>query len=64
MKTFTDIRKGELFHADRRTDMQLIVAFRNFAKAPEENCGNLCTRLDRFQEVEAPTLHDNHDIRV
>jgi hypothetical protein len=27
----------ELFHADRRTDMtKLIVAFRNFAKAPEK----------------------------
>jgi hypothetical protein len=28
---------GELFHADRRTDMaKLIVAFRNFANAPNE----------------------------
>ena len=27
---------AELFHADRQTDMtKLIVAFRNFAKAPE-----------------------------
>ena len=25
----------ELFHADRRTDMKLIVAFRNFANAPK-----------------------------
>jgi len=28
--------RAELFHADRRTDMtKLIVAFRNFAKAPK-----------------------------
>ena len=27
----------ELFHADGRTDMKQIVAFRNFANAPE-NC--------------------------
>jgi hypothetical protein len=30
---------GELFHADRRTDMtKLIVAFRNFAYAPKTGC--------------------------
>jgi hypothetical protein len=26
---------AELFHADGRTDMKLIVAFRNFANAPK-----------------------------
>ena len=26
----------ESFHADRQTDMKLIVAFRNFAKAPKK----------------------------
>jgi len=26
----------ELFHADRRTDMAVIVAFRNFANAPKK----------------------------
>jgi hypothetical protein len=25
---------SELFHADRQTDMKLIVAFRNFSNAP------------------------------
>jgi putative ribosome biogenesis GTPase RsgA len=28
---------AELFHADRRTDMKLLVAFSNFEKA-SENC--------------------------
>jgi hypothetical protein len=27
----------ELFHAEGRTDMKLIVAFRNFANAPKKN---------------------------
>jgi hypothetical protein len=27
---------AELFHADRRTDIKIIVAFRNFAKAPNK----------------------------
>jgi hypothetical protein len=27
---------AELFHADRRTDMKLRVAFRNFANAPKK----------------------------
>jgi hypothetical protein len=27
--------RAELLHADRRTDMKLIVAFRNFANAPK-----------------------------
>ena len=36
---------AELFHADRRTDMtQLIVAFRNFANAPEK----LCVQLSQY----------------
>jgi hypothetical protein len=28
---------AELFHADGRTDGQIIVAFRNFAKAPKNS---------------------------
>jgi hypothetical protein len=37
LSSFTNIRQvgAELFHADRRSDMKLIVAFRNFAKAPK-----------------------------
>jgi hypothetical protein len=31
---------AEIFHADRRTDMKLIVVFRNFANAPRK-CKNL-----------------------
>ena len=39
ISSFTNIRQvgAELFHADRRTDMKLIVAFRNFAKAPKNH---------------------------
>jgi hypothetical protein len=29
---------AELFHADGQKDMQLIVAFRNFANAPRNEC--------------------------
>jgi len=33
---FKGLMAAELFHADRRTDItELIVAFRNFAKAPK-----------------------------
>jgi hypothetical protein len=32
---------AELFHADRETDMTLIVDFHNFAKAPK-NCSSNC----------------------
>jgi len=32
---------GELFHADRQTGMaKLIVAFRNFANAPQNSCAS------------------------
>ena len=37
---FIKIRRvgAELFHEDRRTDTKLVVAFRNFAKAPDKSC--------------------------
>jgi len=38
---------AELFRADRRTDMKLMVAFLNFAKAPvkaKENKGEGCEK--------------------
>ena len=40
---------AEMFHADRRTDItKLIVAFRNFAKAPKNALATAVTRtLDR-----------------
>jgi len=44
--------------------MKLTVALRNFAKSALRNLQQSCTALDRFQEVEAPTFYDNHDIRV
>jgi hypothetical protein len=28
--------RAELFHADRRADMKLVAAFRNFAKVPKK----------------------------
>ena len=38
ISSFIKIRPvgAELFHADRQTDMKLIVAFRNIANAPEK----------------------------
>ena len=44
MSTFVKIRSvgAELFHADRQTYMtKLIVAFRNFAKAPKNGFSDL-----------------------
>ena len=39
LSNFFEIRPvgAELLHADRRTDMNLIVAFRSFANAPNKN---------------------------
>ena len=36
---------AELFHADRQTDMKLIVAFRNFANAPKDCIWNILVML-------------------
>jgi hypothetical protein len=44
---------AELFHADRQTDMiQLIVVFRDIAKAPEEHWRWVCASWAR-ETVEA-----------
>ena len=44
ISNFIKIRpmEAELFHADRMTDMKLIVVFRNFAKAPKNVSDRNC----------------------
>ena len=42
--------RAELYHADRRTGMtKLIVAFRNFANAPNKTQFNLCNQTSAFE---------------
>ena len=51
---------AELFHADRRTYMtKLIVAFRNFAKAPKNTLppGKEANQLKSFNEVVLSSVH-------
>jgi len=44
---------AEMFHADGRTDMtMIIVAFRNFANASKNNCTHNISRLRRQDFVE------------
>ena len=42
---------AELFHAHRRTDMKLIVAFRNFANAPKNAHRPIMQKLLRVVSV-------------
>ena len=55
MSNFMKIRPvgAELFHADRQTDMtKLIVAFRNFAKAPKNSLMlSLCPSVNLYQRL-------------
>jgi hypothetical protein len=41
---------AEFIHADRRTDMKLIVVFRNFANAPKKHSGP----PDRYERHKIP----------
>ena len=52
ISSFIKIRSvgTELFHEDRRTDLKLIVAFRNCAKAPK-NSYNLYNKRIRLHTV-------------
>jgi hypothetical protein len=54
MSNFTQIRPvgAELFHADRQTDMtKLIVAPRNFAKAPKNGYMDGMVNVERTKQI-------------